>query len=428
MAGLAAAWRLHSQGFPVTVLEGESYPGGRVRTTVFDGFRIEHGAQFLVGFYTNTLQLIHELGLDHDLIQISDSSLEYRDGHLRRLHSDWRIAFSDLFSLSDKLQLLRVAGSVVRNWRSLDIHALERARPLDTRSIAQLGAEDLNSTFSKYGLKTVVSSLFFWNSERTSQALLFTLMKAAAMNLKLYTLAAGLGSLPAAIAARIPVLLNTQVESITARGRDGYSISVNCNGGRSEMLARAVVCAVPASSVPSLLGDLNDRRQGFFRGVTYASTLSAVMGISSRLPSAYFGLLFPPGELDWLGTVTIASVRCASHTPRKHDMLTLFPSSPASGKLMAYSDKDAAKYLFTDLRRAAPVYTPGNPSFERVFRWREAVPEFPVGYLSRLEEFHRGGIESGNLSFAGDYIGGPIIEGAVTSGLAAADRIIARLA
>lgn len=427
MAGLAAAWRLHSRGIPVTVLEAESYAGGRVSTTVSGDFRIERGAQFLAGFYTNTLQLIRELGLDRDLIPISDSSLEYRDGRLHSLHSNWRMVISDLFSLSDKLQFLRVAGTVVRNWRSLDIHALERARQLDTRSIEQMGKEDFNSTFSLYGLKTTVSSLFFWHPEQTSQAILFTLMKAAATNLSLYTLSAGLGSLPAAIAGRVAVLLNTRVESITARGGSGYSLAVNCNGQRSEMQAHAVVCATPASRVPSLVRDLKEKQQQFFREVTYAATLSAVIGMPERLPSEHFGLLFPPGELDWLGTATVASVRCTQHVPHKRDMITLFPSSQASSQLMTHSDTDAARYLLADLRRAAPAYASGTPLFERIFRWPEAVPEFPVGYLGRLDKFRLGDIQSGDLVFAGDYIGGPIIEGAVTSGLEAADRIIARL-
>jgi oxygen-dependent protoporphyrinogen oxidase len=50
---------------------------------------------------------------------------------------------------------------------------------------------------------------------------------------------------------------------------------------------------------------------------------------------------------------------------------------------------------------------------------------FDVGHFQRLKDFADGIIESKDmpLVFAGDYIGGPFMEGAFTSGMQAADRL-----
>ncbi|UGQ09956.1 FAD-dependent oxidoreductase [Yinghuangia sp. ASG 101] len=51
IAGLSAAHRLVSAGVDVTVLEASDRPGGRIRTDVVDGFRLDNGFQTLATAY-----------------------------------------------------------------------------------------------------------------------------------------------------------------------------------------------------------------------------------------------------------------------------------------------------------------------------------------------------------------------------------------
>lgn len=51
LAGLACARRLHQAGRDVVVLEGSDAPGGRVRTDTVDGFRLDRGFQVLLTAY-----------------------------------------------------------------------------------------------------------------------------------------------------------------------------------------------------------------------------------------------------------------------------------------------------------------------------------------------------------------------------------------
>jgi len=51
LAGLAAARVLHRAGLNVVVLEASDGIGGRVRTDVVDGFRLDRGFQVLLTAY-----------------------------------------------------------------------------------------------------------------------------------------------------------------------------------------------------------------------------------------------------------------------------------------------------------------------------------------------------------------------------------------
>ncbi|WP_290059545.1 FAD-dependent oxidoreductase, partial [Amycolatopsis solani] len=58
LAGLAAARRLHEAGVECTVLEASDDVGGRVRTDVVDGFRLDRGFQILNPAYPAIRRLV----------------------------------------------------------------------------------------------------------------------------------------------------------------------------------------------------------------------------------------------------------------------------------------------------------------------------------------------------------------------------------
>jgi protoporphyrinogen oxidase len=80
-----------------------------------------------------------------------------------------------------------------------------------------------------------------------------------------------------------------------------------------------------------------------------------------------------------------------------------------------------------DLDRAFP-HLRGHVTRVRVYRWPEGSAVFYPGYLRRLGAFRGGEVEGdGPVALAGDYLVSPTIEGAVTAGMRAAERILSRL-
>jgi len=126
-----------------------------------------------------------------------------------------------------------------------------------------------------------------------------------------------------------------------------------------------------------------------------------------------------------IGAVTIVS-DCSRNPKKKVTLVKLYASGLYGRKLCGMKDDAIDKILTTDAKTGISlVDTSLGPTFRYIQRWYEAIPEFNQGHFKRLYDFKNGKIEQENdkIAFAGDYLGGPFIEGAFTSGINAAERL-----
>ena len=118
LAGLTAANYLHRAGMTCTVLEATDRVGGRVKTDVVDGFRLDHGFQVLLTAYPETRAL-----LDYKQLQLRNflpgALLLRPDGKRERIGDPLRDIGSLLPTLKasagglfDKLRILRLRARV----------------------------------------------------------------------------------------------------------------------------------------------------------------------------------------------------------------------------------------------------------------------------------------------------------------------------
>jgi phytoene dehydrogenase-like protein len=133
LAGLAAARTLQAAGRRVVVLEASDGVGGRVRTDVVDGFRLDRGFQVLLTAYPEAHR---QLDLDAlDLRAFDAGALVRVGGRFHRVGDPRRLrgallssARAPIGTLGDKLRLVRL---------------LERLRRADPRSL--LRGDDLTT-------------------------------------------------------------------------------------------------------------------------------------------------------------------------------------------------------------------------------------------------------------------------------------------
>jgi oxygen-dependent protoporphyrinogen oxidase len=426
VAGLAAARCLARAGVGVIVLEKDSHVGGRVYTQVVDGFEIDAGAQFIANFCPHTLRLIRELGLQEDLVRIPGAGAVLRAGRLYGIWPDLRLVFTGLISPLSKLTLLKPLGPLLRHWGELDLHAFHKAHRLDTRSIADYARQELNREILEYVIQPPLTGIFYLAPEQASQALIFLLIKAS-LGVRIFTLRHGLGRLSEAMAADLLVHRNAEVVQVTPNEAGGCTVRAYIDGEERSFSVDGVVCATPAAAVPDLFPNLSARQRSFFEAIRYSVNITAAIGIERRLPSAFYGLLFPRREAGHLALAAIQSAKNPAQVPVGRDLVTLHSSDLVSRELWEKDDDAIQDMLRSDLRQAGPAYDLGEGLFCRTYRWRYAIPDFDVGHFKRLKRFADGEIETGQVVFAGDYLGGPYIEGAITSGLDAAGRLLQRL-
>ena len=116
LAGLACATQLTSSGRNVQILEATDRVGGRVRTDVVDGFTLDHGFQVLLTAYPACRTL-----LDYDQLKLrafEPGALIRHGGRFTRLGDPWRrptqvfsTALSPVGSLGDKLKIGKVRAT-----------------------------------------------------------------------------------------------------------------------------------------------------------------------------------------------------------------------------------------------------------------------------------------------------------------------------
>lgn len=125
MAGLYCARLLEHSGLTVQVLEAEDAAGGRIRTDVVEGFRLDHGFQVLLTAYPEAR---HALNYDDlELCPMKPGALVWKDGRLHTFADPFRdfgaalkLAFDPIITLKDKMHVARLRGRVMGGmWESL---------------------------------------------------------------------------------------------------------------------------------------------------------------------------------------------------------------------------------------------------------------------------------------------------------------------
>ena len=114
LAGLTAARQLQEKGIDFRLLEATDRIGGRVKTEVVDGFRLDHGFQVLLTQYPEAKRWLNYTKLDLKkftpgaLLLLPDGKKSQIGDPLRDLSSLLPTVFSSVGNLGDKLRILKL--------------------------------------------------------------------------------------------------------------------------------------------------------------------------------------------------------------------------------------------------------------------------------------------------------------------------------
>ena len=247
LAGLSCARALHARGVDLILLEASDGIGGRVRTDIVDGFRLDRGFQVLQTAYPEAQRV-----LDYPLLQLhafKPGALIRSRGRFIRMSDPWRqpsqalaTAFNGVGDLADRWKLAKLRRHVTQSdieqlWNDPDSTTLEYLK-------TTIG---LSSDIIERFFKPWFSGVFFEKDLATSSRFfkfifrMFTLGDAALPD-------KGMESIPKQMAAGIPpemLRLSTRVASIDGGVRLASGDVVN---------ARAVVLAVEGPEAARLSG------------------------------------------------------------------------------------------------------------------------------------------------------------------------------
>jgi phytoene dehydrogenase-like protein len=308
LAGLAAARHLHAKSFNVAVLEAQDDVGGRVRTDIVDGFRLDRGFQILLTAYP---ELKRQVDLDAlDLHNFDPGALVMMRGRSYAVTDPFRAPRGVLSTVRAPI------GNIADKARI----ALLRARTLRGDPRELLRGQDLPTVVAlrRAGFSEKVINRFFrplfggiqLDPSLTTSRRMFDIIFRSLGEGDAAVPRLGMAALPRQMADRLPGLvhLNTKVSSI-----DGRTV-VTIDGRRIE--ARAVVIATELPAARNLVA-LPDRVSRSAGAVYFAADSAPT---DSRLV-----ILDGTGKGPVLNAAVMSNVAASYAPPGKHLVVAALP-------------------------------------------------------------------------------------------------------
>ncbi|MGQ9704773.1 MAG: protoporphyrinogen/coproporphyrinogen oxidase [Actinomycetota bacterium] len=430
-AGLAATYTLHRAGVEVTALEASSSPGGRLAGARRDGYVLDLGAQFFFRFYDTTFELCRKLGLEKEIVPFPFKVAIWRDGRLNALTAglDPRLLWKDrrdllrfrLFGLRGMMQMARIMPLLLRRRRDLHFIDYRGSLDLDGESLAELALRRGGEEALEYLFQPLASCLTLGEPEDIGAGYGLALAWYALNGL--YTLRGGIGTLAEALyrACRERVKLSTPARRIVLEG--GKVKGVETEEGF--LGADAVICATTASAALRLLPDLPEGTRNALRRARYSACCHVMFGLRERLlPDGWYAVGLPRRALSPLAGFTDNSIKSPLYAPPGAGMVHCFTYGKHARELNGRPDREVFSLLAEEIRRFIPSM-PREPLFSEVYRWEEAVCLSPPGMLRAMDELKARYLkEVKGLRLAGEYLFMPSVDGALRSGIDAAESLL----
>jgi protoporphyrinogen/coproporphyrinogen III oxidase len=394
LAGLACARAVRLRGLDVTVFEAGERAGGR-----------DAAAFFLLApeLFSNTFQLIDDVGLRADVLPIEPHAGQVYQGRVyrHRVSSATGLLMFKGLNIVDKALLPRMAYLLARHSSHIDFHAPERGLNFDTETVASFVKRELSQNVLNYVAGPLISTLFFYGSDETS-AWLYMVLAKHMHNVRMSTLRGGVNRLAPALSSEVRVMTGCAIGNIET---DGQSYVVN--GERFS----DVVLAVPGDAVLGIGGVqslLSEEDRQFFKQCRYQRIVTVQVATEHPVDGQCYAVSIPRVERKSASAICFHDYVDPSSVPDGTGLLTVGGSGPGVN----------ADSLLEDLRTLYPVV----PAQTKAVEWITGMPMFPPRRYHEIIEFEKRGRRPG-LFFCGDYLLGPLIEGAITTGLRAANCI-----
>ena len=248
LAGLCCARRLRDRGVRCLIVEASDGVGGRIRTDVVDGFRLDRGFQVFLTSYPEAKRQ-----LDYEALQLKTfvpGALVRYGGRFHELTDPWRRPFAALSSLfspigsfADKLRVGRLRS------RSLRGTMAERFLDPETTTLDALRDAGFSTAMIDRFFRPFLGGIFLDSELQTSSRMFHFVFRMFSLGSACLP-AQGMEAIPRQLAAGLPpdaVRFGARVAHVEAGG-------ARLETGE-ELKARAVVVAADGTGAAQLLGD-----------------------------------------------------------------------------------------------------------------------------------------------------------------------------
>ena len=176
ISGLTAAVYLHKKGFKIHILEASDRAGGRIKTDLVNGFRLDHGFQVLLSEYPETKALLDykKLSLKRFLpgatVLYDGGQFEIADP-FRRPSAIFQTIFAPVGSLKDKINTFFLKNKLLKK----NLNSIFTQTEIST--VEQLSVYGFSNKMIERFYKPFFSGIFLENNLSTSNRMFDFVMK-----------------------------------------------------------------------------------------------------------------------------------------------------------------------------------------------------------------------------------------------------------
>jgi len=453
IAGLAAAYFLRDQP-AVTVLESSPRLGGKLAVSEVAGISVDSGAEALLARRPEGIALITELGLADHLRQPGTTSARlWTRGHFRPLP---RRQFMGVPGDLDELERSQIISPAGLARAAAEPPAAARAGDV---SVARYVGDRLGSEVVDRLVEPLLGGVYAGRPDRLSfDATLPVLAKAAGDHLSLIdsvrnitgasstrpepgrpappvftTLAAGLGTLPLALAQASGATVRTKATvRALSKTATGWRLTVGPTIAPEYLDVEAVVLALPARPASRLIAQVSAGTAAALAEIEYASMAIITLAYPASAfpePLAGSGYLVPAVDGRPVKAATFSTVKwphlATDPDPNSGDLHIVRCSVGRIGEEAVLQRDDAELVALAAADFAAATGVTGSPVDSRVTRWGGGLPQYTVGHLDRVAVIRSGIAGLGGLAVCGAAYDGIGIPACIASARLAADQVTA---
>lgn len=427
-AGCAAAYALTQKGRRVVVFERASEVGGRTMTWRKGGLRVDSGAGFFTNFYPTLDRLMPKVGLRNQVNVLSRHSVLVQDGQRGELTLGSAGSFVrfPFLGARDKVRMATATAWLTVRYGGLDITSPHSLSPLDDRSIAQDARERVGETAYQVVVRSGVEPFWYFSCEEVSRALSVAL-QARAATARFYSFREGMDSICRALLSNIETHTSADVAPILCETDGRFLIRFSKGSQACEERFDEVVIATTATAAHTLTTELGDVVQPamreFLESQSYVPNVHASFLVDRDACPKGTSSMFPCGPAPKrVAALSFNSFKrqCGDALPANQELVCVFLTADESRPLLDADEATLYAHCWKLAREFCPELPEKAEPFSVIAR-REAIPVHSVGRFRRAAALDD--LAPSPVVFAGDYLTAATVDGALRSGLRAAERL-----
>ena len=461
IAGLAAAWHLirEAPDLDVTILEGSSRVGGKLRLEQVGDVWVDVGAESVLARRPEAIQLFEQLGLADRVTHPARVPAAIVSGGVR-----WPMPSGTLMGVPSDPESVRglLTDAEIRR-----LTAEQETPPVDTDvSVGEFIDARLGPAVTDKLVEPLLAGVYAGNSRELSlQLAVPSLFHAAAAGTSVLeaarsaappapadrsdagdgappvfaTVVGGLGAVPAVMVSRladlgVDIRTGTMVRRLERRHEDRadpqHQSLVLSTGPTTDVRRHvfdAVVVATPAAPTSRLLRTIAPDAAERLAAIDYASMAIVTLVLEGPTPDLLegSGFLVPPTEQLTIKASTFSSVKWPWLAAAHPDRTVLRASIGRHGEeaVLHRTDDELVATAIDDLATVLGRPLP-PPLAAHVQRWGGALPQYSVGHLDRVADLTE---PIPGVALAGAAYSGVGVPACIASGRRAAEAILTRL-